>query len=240
MPFDKSKIPKDDDLLNFNSVIEEDDGEELEKEVQKTIERSNKISRDDPTKSSNKSNKVIIIICLCVLLSVSLIIGGLLLANKSKERDTLRELEEYRLRQEEQARNNAVATSTVAAGAPDVYANSTKENDTPIINPNKITHGLNGEEVDAKFKISKITTVRDFINYEKFRSTTAEGLEFYWLEVEYKGKPYKVQTPYKIFKELEDSGVTLADVEVTYTDSGVQIITYMNVVENAKSIINKK
>lgn len=237
MAFDKSKIPKDEDLLNFNTILDDDVTEES---VRTSIDTPSRISRDEALTATNKSNKTVIIVCLCVLASVILIVVGFMTLSKSKAQSSLREAEELKLYLEEQNRNNEVASNTVSAGAPDVYSNSTKENDTPITKSDKITYGLNGEEIDANFKISKITTVRDFINYEKFRSTTADGLEFYWLEVEYKGKPYKVQTPYKIFKELEDAGVTLADVEVTYTDSGVQIITYMAVVENAKSIINKK
>src|SRR5690606_6135627 len=69
--------------------------------------------------------------------------------------------------------------------------------------------------VDEKFVIDQIYTTIDFVSYTKKRAVTGDGIELYWLDAEYKGKPAKIQVSFKIFKELDPVGVTVVDVEVT-------------------------
>lgn len=88
---------------------------------------------------------------------------------------------------------------------------------------------LNGISLIQNYTVGEITTVVDFINYTKHRAITADGMELLWLEVDYKGKPYKVTVPFKIYKELDPEGITVVDIEVLNLGNGNQVISHMSV-----------
>jgi hypothetical protein len=115
--------------------------------------------------------------------------------------------------------NSAVANppkigDRITPGITDISGDTVNQNTTPI-SEDSFTKDLNGLDVRVDYNIAGIVSVVDFVSYTKKRSSTAEGIELYWLDAEYKGKKAKIQVPFRIFKELDPVGVTVVDVEVT-------------------------
>lgn len=98
---------------------------------------------------------------------------------------------------------------------------------------------LNGNELDENYVVSSREVVTDYVNYEKKRGVTSEGLELYWLDVTYKDKPYVIQVPYQTWVNLDSKGTTVVDAEVLNIDDGSQVISYMQLKGDINDIINK-
>ena len=243
----KNHKPSVDDDADFDLDFEPD---ELDGEEDDDLGEQLKPPKSVKKKSEGLDKKTKYIIggaCGVVVIAISIVIATTI-SSRNKQKESQQQLAELQQQQSlEQASKQQQQTTTtpsnVKAGAPNLQVDNNKVNDTPISDEGMITSDLNGNEVSANYKIKSIDTVRDFINFTKYRAQTADGMEFYWLEVTYKEKPYKVQIPYKIFKELDASGITVADIEVTKVDKGGgqsgEIVTYMNIVENSKKLINK-
>lgn len=217
-------------FLNSDSKTVIEDSDESSEPVKKRREVLNdEIINDD--KPANPNKPIIIGSIVAVSVIVCAIIIFLIISNGSKEDELRRELEAAKA-----ASANATQTEIrdVQAGAPNLNSN------TQVINDSEISQAtdLNGKVVETNYKIKQINTVRDYVSFKKFRTVTGTGLEFYYLDAVYKDNPYIIQVPYAVFKELENSGITLVDVEVTILEDNSQIVTYMDVVKNAKSIIN--
>lgn len=98
---------------------------------------------------------------------------------------------------------------------------------------------LNGNELSENYVVSSREIVTDYVNYEKKRGVTSEGLELYWLDVVYKDKPYVIQVPYQTWVNLDLKGTTVVDAEVLNIDDGSQIISYMQLKGDINEIINR-
>ena len=66
----------------------------------------------------------------------------------------------------------------------------------------------------------------------------SDGMELYWLEVTYHDKPYRVQVPFYVFKDLDDKGICVVNMEVLTLDGGEKVISYMQVVYDYQNLIN--
>lgn len=114
-------------------------------------------------------------------------------------------------------------------------AEDTTMDQTSAPEEDNMVKDLNGISLIQNYTVGEITTVVDFVNYKKHRAITADGMELLWLEVDYKGKPYKVTVPFKIYKELDPEGITVVDIEVLNLGNGNQVISYMSVRSDYKS-----
>jgi hypothetical protein len=130
----------------------------------------------------------------------------------------------------------------VTPGITDIGTNRQSINNTPV-SDDTFVKDLNGLPVETQFKVENIQYTIDFVSYTKKRAATADGIELYWLDAEYKGKPAKIQVPFKIFKELDLVGVTVVDVEVTTTrtkdNKKVDIVTGFTVRPDYKQVLEK-
>lgn len=127
---------------------------------------------------------------------------------------------------------NGTSTGTnnsVTPGLPNFNVNTNMNSDSPVTDYSKFTNTLDGKQVDVNFKVSRIETKQDFVNYTKYRAVTGTGLELYWLEVTYKNIPYKITVPFKIYKELDNVGIVPVTMEVLVLSDNSQIISYMEV-----------
>lgn len=252
MSLDKNKVNKntkpndEDEDYDLDFDLDSDDFDEDEDDLGVPNKAPKSIKKNQSSGMDKKTKYIIFGASAVAILAVA-IVAATTISSKQRQADSQKQIAELQQQQQlEQASKQQQATETpsdVKAGAPNLQVDNQKVNDTPVTDESKITSDLNGNELNTNYKIKSINTVRDFINFKKYRAQTADGMEFYWLEVTYKEKPYKVQVPYKIFKELDDSGITVADIEVTKVDKGGgqsgEVVTYMNIVENSKKLINQ-
>lgn len=125
-------------------------------------------------------------------------------------------------------------------GVPNLHGVGAVQNDSQPVNSKEILKDITGTTVPTNYKVETSEIVTDFINYEKFRAITGTGLEFYWLEAEYKGQKYKVQVPYSIFSKLDAKGITVVDAEVLSLEGGSKMVTYMQVRKDAKDLLEQR
>lgn len=142
---------------------------------------------------------------------------------------------------EEQAllaqQNNS--SGDVSVGIPNLYGTGSQTNQSNLTSSDNILKDLNGNTISPNYNVTLSETVTDFITYTKYRATTGDGIEFYWLDAVYKNQPCKVQVPYSIYSKLDDQGITVVDAEVLTLDNGSQVVTYMSVRKDAKDLLDK-
>lgn len=70
-------------------------------------------------------------------------------------------------------------------------------------------------DIPMFYDIDNIRYVEDYVTYTKYRTTTAPGVELYWLDGTYQGKRVIIPTSLGVFQNLTPSGVVPVDVEIT-------------------------
>lgn len=107
------------------------------------------------------------------------------------------------------------------------------------IESNKFRRDFSGTDQPETFKLPvKITVVRDGVSYVKHRAITADGIEIYWLEGEFKGKACIFTIPYSIYQIIQSAGVIDVEVEVVTDANGSQTITSFTAIPPSK--VNSK
>lgn len=131
------------------------------------------------------------------------------------------------------------SSNTINPGLPDPEKGKQNVNNGTIEDASGFLVDINGNKIPENYTTEKIVTETDFISYVKKRGITADGIELLWLDAEYKGQPYTVQVPFKIWKELDSQGITVVEMEVLYLQDDAKVISYMKVKENYKEIMEK-
>lgn len=125
-------------------------------------------------------------------------------------------------------------------GLPDTQNGNKMNNSGALSDPKSFISDVNGNKIPKDFVVQRIADETDFVNYTKRRGMTGDGVELLWLDAQYKGIPYSVQVPFKIWRELDPQGITVVDMEVMYLESGAKVVSYMSVKPNYKEILEDK
>ena len=131
-------------------------------------------------------------------------------------------------------------TDAINPGLPNTTNGKNKVNAGDISDANDFLVDINGNPIPNNYEVKQIKTETDFVNYEKRRGITGDGIELLWLDAEYKGIPYTIQVPFKIWKELDPKGITVVSMEVLYLEDDSKVISYMSVKENYKELLEKR
>lgn len=113
-----------------------------------------------------------------------------------------------------------------------------------LTDPDNYVQDIYGLTTRVDYTVQRITSVADFVSYEKHRGTWGGGLELYWLDATYKNNHYVIQVPFQYYKELDDVGIVPVKMEVltiTGTTEGetLSVISYMCLDEKTLSDIIK-
>lgn len=191
-------------------------------------------------KKKNEKDKNVIY-AVAVAGGIMLLVSGYLIVNSISAKKVAAEKEQLLAQQQEiiEQQQSSSNSSEVSAGIPSLYGNGSGTNNSNLTNSSEILKDLNGNTIDPNYSVTANNTVTDFINYKKYRATTGDGLEFYWLEATYKGGSYKVQVPYSIYSKLDEEGITVVDAEVLTLENGSEVVTYMSVRKDAKDLLDK-
>lgn len=131
-------------------------------------------------------------------------------------------------------------TDAINPGLPNTNSGNNKVNGGELSDPKDFHVDINGNPIPDNYEVKQIKYETDFVNYEKRRGVTGDGMELLWLDAEYKGIPYSVQVPFKIWKELDPKGITVVSMEVLYLDGDAKVISHMAVKENYKELLEKR
>lgn len=121
-------------------------------------------------------------------------------------------------------------STEVTVGLPEFDSRENGSTSATVYSANDYIKDLNGNDIPAVYNVANRSYVKDFVNYEAKRAILADGMEMYWLEMQYKNKPYRCQVPYYVFKDLETTGICVVEIEVLTLEGGEQVISYMQVV----------
>lgn len=199
------------------------------------VNDDSKIIRKRPNKKETDKSVIFIGAGVALVLVIGIVVFGISSSKKKADAEA-----QAKAQMEQQSKTNTSEQQNVSPGIPNFHGVGKAENDDKLYDPNLVTKDLNGNQVPTNYQVLDSETVTDYINYKKFRASTGNGLEFYWLEAEYKGQPYKVQVPYSVYSKLDESGITVVDMEVLTLENKSKMVTYMKVRENAKSLLEER
>lgn len=243
MGFDRTREPKgkdkpssDSDLLDLNLENFLDDDTESGGDSEATEPSPKPARKREEVKASPVNSKTIITACVSlVIVVVAVIVGVTAKSNSDSEK-----IAEDKAIQVTAPEKVETPTEETKAGIPNLNANTEKQSGSSIVSSDSLTKDLNGKEIPATYTIKSIKTVTEIVGYSKHRTLLGKGLEFYWLDIVYKGEPYKMQVPLAIFKELvDDEGYAVVDAEVTTTQEGSDLVTYMSIRKDQKSYLDR-
>ena len=115
--------------------------------------------------------------------------------------------------------------------------NNTQESNTTsakVYSPDDFIKDLNGLDISAVYEVSSIDYVYDYVSYEKRRAIIDDGMELYWLEAEYQGKKYRIETAFAYYKTLRNKGICRVVMEVLTLNNGGKVISYMRYAEESE------
>lgn len=129
-------------------------------------------------------------------------------------------------------------TTDISVGLPEFDPRENGSTSAIVYSATDYIKDLYGADIPAVYNVANRTYIRDFVNYEKKRAIIDEGMELYWLEVQYKGKAYRCQVPYLIFKDLDTTGICVVELEMLTLEGGETVISFMQVVRDYNDLIN--
>ena len=192
---------------------------------------------------TQKSNKNTIIIIAVVAVIVIIIIAMLKSLMTPEEPIEMTDTGQVDGTTQEAATTTAQGATTeyeisteVAVGLPEFDDRENGSTSATVYSANDYIKDLNGNDIPAVYNVASRSYVKDFANYEAKRAILADGMEMYWLEIQYKNKPYRCQVPYYVFKDLETTGICVVEIEVLTLEGGEQVISYMQVVTNYEGL----
>jgi hypothetical protein len=111
------------------------------------------------------------------------------------------------------------------------YSDSSKNETTAkYFSADDYVKDLEGEDVSAIYSVDHREYITAHVSYTAKRAIIDDGMEMYWLDVDYKGKQYRVQCPFYYFKDMDETGICRVEIEILYLENGGQVISYMQVV----------
>lgn len=185
-----------------------------------------------------------------VILVVVVIVGFLLFGGKrgNKEPDppppTTTQPENPTQSQEDPNQGQTGTGTPAGMGTQDFTGDTNMNAGSVLTNPDEYVEDIYGLTTRVDYTVKRISSVADFVSYEKKRGTWGGGLELYWLDATYKNQKYVVQVPFQYYKELDDVGIVPVKMEVL-TISGsaegeeLSVISYMCLDEKTLSDILK-
>lgn len=131
-----------------------------------------------------------------------------------------------------------LAGTEMTVGLPDFDdADSNNTTTAKVYSASDYIKDLNGSDIPAIYEAVSRTYIKDFANYEAKRAIIDDGMELYWLEITYKGKAYRCQVPFYIFKSMDEAGICVVEIELLTLEGGEQIISFMQVIQDYDELI---
>lgn len=192
-----------------------------------------------PKGQNDKNNNKTIMMIAGIAVGVCVIGGVIFAISQSKAKKEQLALQQAYEQQLEEQNKTSSSSDEVSTGIPNLYGDGKEENTSALTSEDLILKDLNGNTISPNYVIKEQKTVTDYINYVKYRATTGNGMEFYWLEAVYKKQPCKVQVPYSIYSKLDSEGITVVDAEILVLEDGSEIVSYMSVRKDAKSLLEQ-
>ena len=179
-----------------------------------------------------------IFVVICILITI---LGKSKTNNQSSTQDDLNSnpAVDYTQNSTDQTEEPQESYNTDQFELPDFDGENVSNVTDPVVcNADDFLKDIDGTDVPALYNVANRTYKNIFVNYTKHRGVLDDGMEVYWLDIDYEGKKYRCQTAFYYYRALKDSGITVVNAEILQLEGGGQIISYMQVVDNYKDLIN--
>lgn len=230
-------------LLNTKGHKPSEDDEEEEDE----IEDDDDEIISESIKDRNEGNNKLVFIIGVVVVIIVVVIGFILFAGRNKGNDDPTPPASQGTQEPGDVQPEAPPDigNDPSVGTQDFTQDINNTSTSPLTDPEDFTKDIYGLTTRVDYTVAKIQEAADFVSYTKHRGTWGGGLELYYLDATYKGYTYKVQVPFKYYKELDETGIVPVKMEVlrikpdTGGDNYLTIVSYMCLDEETLKTILK-
>ena len=220
-------------LMNTNTRGHQKDGDDDDEDGPEDEDEDDIIS--ESIKDRNEGNNKLIFIIGCVVVAIVVIVAFILFSGRNKQNpgDIQPPTQSATDPNEQQPATPPEIGNDPSVGTQDFTQNTQNTSTSPMTDPENFTKDIYGLTTRVDYTVAKIQEAADFVSYTKHRGTWGGGLELYYLDATYKGYTYKVQVPFKYYKELDETGIVPVRMEVlriqpdTGGDNYLTIVSYM-------------
>lgn len=214
------KISQEDKTSQENKAILQDEERTINSKVNKELKEDS--SKEHKLSATDPKIMLVSVICLIVVILIIFMMKGGKEKKIPEPVNTNVQQVEPQLSDEEKLQQEL---SKEGYGVDSAIKNSQLNNIIPV-QTDTFLKDLDGQDIPEMFEVKAITEISDFVTYTKHRAITGEGIELYWLEGKYKGKPCRLTIPYKYFKELPEEGAVICTIEIIQTKEGNKLATH--------------
>lgn len=204
--------------IDQNTKNEESDIGEDELDL---LEESDDEQDDEP---SGKSKLPLIIGAIAVV-AIGLVAAGLVLSNSSQQAQETEQQSYY-------PETEIAETEQETTPMPGIGDNDNMQNSDHLDQSTDFLRDLSGVAIPVDYNVKSIDYARDYVNYTRRRASIDEGMELYWIDIDYNGKKYRCTIPFWRYKSMSDTGICVVQMEVLSLEGGEKVISNMIVVDS--------
>lgn len=191
------------------------------------VEDSDEQDDDDDDDKKGKSKFPLIIAAVAVV-TIGIIASGMLFSSKDDNTPIETDQTEYI----QQTETDTLATEHETTPMPGVKDNDNMQNSDHLDQSTDFLRDLSGVEIPINYNVKSIDYTRDYVNYTRRRASMDEGMELYWIDIDYNGKKYRCTIPFWRYKAMSDTGICVVQIEVLSLEGGEKVISNMIVVDS--------
>lgn len=196
-------------------------GDDISEDELDLVEDAEDQDDDEPAGKS----KLTLIIGAVAVVTIGIIAAGIMFSNRSSSQ-TETEPQEY-YQQAETAETEHETTPM-----PGNANNDNMQNSDHLDQSTDFLRDLSGVSIPIDYNVKSIDYVRDYVNYTRRRASMDEGMELYWIDIDYNGKKYRCTIPFWRYKSMSDTGICVVQMEVLSLEGGEKVISNMIVVDS--------
>lgn len=196
-------------------------GDDISEDELDLVEDAEDQDDDEPAGKS----KLPLIIGAVAVVTIGIIAAGIMLSNRSSSQTETEPQEFYQQTETEETEHE---TTPMPGNA----NNDNMQNSDHLDQSTDFLRDLSGVSIPIDYNVKSIDYVRDYVNYTRRRASMDEGMELYWIDIDYNGKKYRCTIPFWRYKSMSDTGICVVQMEVLSLEGGEKVISNMIVVDS--------
>lgn len=196
-------------------------GDDISEDELDLVEDAEDQDDDEPAGKS----KLTLIIGAVAVVTIVIIAAGIMFSNRSSSQTETEPQEYYQ-------QTETAETEHETTPMPGNANNDNMQNSDHLDQSTDFLRDLSGVSIPIDYNVKSIDYVRDYVNYTRRRASMDEGMELYWIDIDYNGKKYRCTIPFWRYKSMSDTGICVVQMEVLSLEGGEKVISNMIVVDS--------
>lgn len=196
-------------------------GDDISEDELDLVEDAEDQDDDEPAGKS----KLPLIIGAVAVVTIGIIAAGIMFSNCSSSQTETEPQEYYQ-------QTETAETEHETTPMPGNANNDNMQNSDHLDQSTDFLRDLSGVSIPIDYNVKSIDYVRDYVNYTRRRASMDEGMELYWIDIDYNGKKYRCTIPFWRYKSMSDTGICVVQMEVLSLEGGEKVISNMIVVDS--------